>query len=93
MTKIFVGNLDFNASESGIRRLFEPFGDVGTVEIAADWETGHSRGFAFVTMKDDSEAGTAIVELNGASLDGRSLAIRKAPPVPPNGFRALALEQ
>ncbi len=91
MTKIFVGNLDFQASVAGVRGLFEPFGDIDSVDIAADWETGHSRGFAFVTMKNDSEAGKAIAGLSDASLDGRSLTIRTAPVVPAVGFRSPAL--
>ena len=90
--RIFVGNLDFQAREGTIRQLFEPFGAVQTVEIATDWETGHSRGFAFVQMPNDSEADLAIAGLSGKALDGRSLAVRHAPSAIPVGFRALAIE-
>lgn len=93
MTKIYVGNLDFEAGEPGVRDLFQAFGDVASVEIPTDWETGHSRGFAFVIMRNESEAGTAISELSGTSWNGRSLVVREAPKVPANGFRSLALDQ
>ncbi len=93
MTKIFVGNLDFDATEERIRNLFESHGTVSDVNLATDWETGHSRGFAFVKMQDDSEAEKAIKALNGARLDGRPLTVRPAPPVIPVGFDALSWDR
>lgn len=89
--KLYVGNLDFEANEDAVRRLFQPFDSVETVEIATDWETGHSRGFAFVRMTDESEAQKAIARLDGEELDGRSLAVREAPPEIPSGFDSLAI--
>jgi len=88
--KVFVGNLDFQAEEEVVRDLFNPFGSVEAVEIAEDWETGHSRGFAFVVMPDDAEAESAIARLDGEQLNGRSLAVREAPPEIPSGFDSLA---
>ena len=93
MKRIFVGNLDFNAEQEEIRRLFEPHGAVESVKIAADWETGHSRGFAFVEMANVSEAEKAAAELNGVSLDGRRLAVRVTTPSVPEGFDALCLDR
>ena len=93
MKRIFVGNLDFNAEQEEIKRLFEPHGAVGSVIIAADWETGHSRGFAFVEMADAGEAEQAAAELNGVRLGGRRLAVRVATPSVPEGFDALCLER
>jgi len=90
MTRIYVGNLDFSATEDQVRNIFKPFGSIKDVGIATDWETGHSRGFAFVEM-DNGDAEKAIRELRGASLDGRDLTIRKAPPVIPAGFDSLSL--
>lgn len=93
MKRIFVGNLGFNAQEDEIRRLFEPHGAVESVSIATDWETGHSRGFAFVEMEDAGEADKAAAALSGASLDGRPLAVRAATPSVPEGFKALCFDR
>jgi cold-inducible RNA-binding protein len=59
MTKIFVGNLDFVATDSSIRSLFERFGKVDLVSVATDRATGRSRGFAFVEMADNAQAATS----------------------------------
>jgi RNA recognition motif-containing protein len=88
LKKIFVGNLDFGATESGIRSLFEPYGSVDEVSLVTDRETGRSRGFAFVTMNDSAEAERAISALNGAQLDGRSLNINEARPKTEGGGRS-----
>ena len=80
MKNIFVGNLDFAATESGIRGLFEPYGAVDQVNLITDRETGRSRGFAFVTMGNSVEADKAIAGLNNAQLDGRTLNINEAKP-------------
>jgi len=87
--KIFVGNLDFDTGEDQIRELFQPYGAVRRVSIAADWETGHSRGFAFVEMVDDRDAGQAVKSLKGTRLDGRSITVHEARPVMPRGFGSL----
>jgi len=88
LKKIFVGNLDFGATESGIRSLFEPYGSVDEVSLVTDRDTGRSRGFAFVTMNDSAEAERAISALNGAQLDGRSLNINEARPKTEGGGRS-----
>ena len=80
MKNIFVGNLDFGATESSIRSLFEPYGNIERVNLVTDRDTGRSRGFAFVEMSDSGEADRAISALNGYSLDGRSLNINEARP-------------
>src|SRR5512146_2964406 len=80
MKNIFVGNLDFAATESSIRALFEPFGSVERVNLITDRDTGRSRGFAFVEMTDATEADRAIEALNGSSIDGRQLNINEARP-------------
>lgn len=80
MTNIFVGNLAFAATESSVRSLFEPYGNVERVSLITDRDTGRSRGFAFVEMTDAGEAGRAIAALNGTELDGRSLNINEARP-------------
>ena len=80
MKNIFVGNLDFAASESSIRELFAPYGNVERVNLVTDRDTGRSRGFAFVEMTDAAEADRAIADLNGRELDGRALNINEARP-------------
>ena len=80
MKNIFVGNLDFSATESSVRSLFEPYGNVERVSLVTDRDTGRSRGFAFVEMSDSAEADRAIAGLNGTDLDGRTLNINEARP-------------
>jgi RNA recognition motif-containing protein len=77
---IFVGNLDFSATESSVRALFEPYGKVDRVNLVTDRDTGRSRGFAFVEMADSAEADRAIAALNGAELEGRALNVNEARP-------------
>lgn len=85
MKNIFVGNLDFAATESSLRTLFEPFGKVDRVNVVTDRDTGRSRGFAFVEMSDSAQADQAIAALNGTDLDGRALNINEARPKPEGG--------
>ncbi|HEY7388384.1 MAG TPA: RNA-binding protein [Bryobacteraceae bacterium] len=85
MKNIFVGNLNFSATESSVRSLFEPYGNVERVNLVTDRDTGRSRGFAFVEMTDAAEADRAIAGLNGTDLDGRTLNINEARPKPQGG--------
>jgi RNA recognition motif-containing protein len=77
MTSIYVGNLPFSASEDELRAQFEPFGEVHSVKLISDRETGRPRGFGFVEM-DQGSAATAIQELNGKDMDGRPLRVNEA---------------
>lgn len=77
---IYVGNLSWGTTESDLRAVFEDFGQVDSVSIIKDRDTGRSRGFGFVEMSNDSEAQMAIESLNGADLDGRSLKVNVARP-------------
>jgi len=77
---IFVGNLDFGATEDQVRSLFEAYGGVDRVSIKTDRETGRSRGFAFVEMSNEAEAERAISALNGTNLGGRALNVNEARP-------------
>jgi len=83
---IFVGNLNFKATEESVRALFERYGVVNSARIMTDRETGRSRGFAFVEMENEQEANNAIQALNGYSLDGRALNVNEARPKPERGF-------
>ena len=80
MKNIFVGNLDFGATEASIRALFEPYGNVEKVNLITDRDTGRSRGFAFVEMTNPAEADKAVAALNGTELAGRALKINEAKP-------------
>jgi RNA recognition motif-containing protein len=84
---IFVGNLDFAATESSIRTLFEAHGTVDRVSLVTDRDTGRPRGFAFVEMNDSAEADRAIAALNGTELGGRTLNINEARPKGEGGGR------
>jgi cold-inducible RNA-binding protein len=79
MKKIFVGNLDFGATEDSIRELFESQGTVESVKLMTDRDTGRSRGFAFVEMAD-ADADRAIKSLNGTNFGGRALNVNEARP-------------
>src|SRR5712672_2445047 len=78
MKSLFVGNMNFQTSESDLRALFEPFGQVTRVHMAMDRETGRARGFAFVEMPNDEEAAKAIAGLDGKELGGRNLKVNEA---------------
>jgi RNA recognition motif-containing protein len=90
MKSIYVGNLPYTFTESDVRDLFEPFGMVHSVKLVSDRETGKPRGFGFVQMDDDA-ALSAIGDLNGKQVGGRSLRINEAQeraPRPPQRQRA-----
>jgi len=77
-SRLYVGNLSFNATSESIREAFGQHGTVTDVHVVMDRETGRSRGFAFVTMGNDNEASAAIAAMNGAMLDGRALRVNEA---------------
>ena len=77
MTKIYVGNLPFTATEDAVRALFTPHGAVQSVALPVDRETNRPRGFGFVEMAG-ADATTAINALNGHSMDGRALRVNEA---------------
>jgi RNA recognition motif-containing protein len=78
MTSIFVAKLDFNTTEEELKSLFEEHGKVNRVTIAKDRETGKPRGFAFVEMPNEAEADAAIEALDESSVNGRTIAVKKA---------------
>jgi len=80
LKNIFVGNLDFGATEANVRSWFEEYGAVERVSIVTDRDTGRSRGFGFVEMTNADEADRAINALNGASVNGRALNVNEARP-------------
>jgi len=80
MKNIYVGNLNFDATEDQIRGLFEAYGPVEKVSIITDRDTGQSRGFGFVEMPDDEAATKAMEALNGTDMGGRKLTVNEARP-------------
>jgi cold-inducible RNA-binding protein len=80
MKNIFVGNLNFGATEDAVRSMFEAYGTVERVNIITDRDTGQPRGFGFVEMSVNADADRAIAELNGRELDGRALNVNEARP-------------
>jgi cold-inducible RNA-binding protein len=85
---LFVGNLDFRTTESDLRALFLPFGQLSRVHVAMDRETGRPRGFAFVEMTNEDDAKKAIAALDGKEIGGRNVKVNEARPKehsgPPN---------
>lgn len=79
MKRIYVGNLPFTASEDDVRELFEEHGEVNTVDLIMDRQTGRPRGFGFVEMPAEA-ADKAIENLNGSSMEGRPLTVNEARP-------------
>lgn len=77
---IYVGNLDFKVDENDLEGIFEDYGTVSSVKIITDKFSGRSKGFGFVTMEDQNEASKAIKELNGASLENRTMVVNEAKP-------------
>ena len=77
---IYVSNLSFNVHDEDLRDFFAPFGEVTSAKIINDRETGRSRGFGFVEMSDDNAARKAIAELNGGSVEGRTISVTEAKP-------------
>ncbi len=75
---IFVGSLPFALEESRLKEVFEAYGEVSSVKIIIDKFSGRSKGFGFVEMPDDAMAQKAIDELNGSSVEGRSIVVNKS---------------
>ena len=74
---LYVGGLPYSTTKEAVRELFEGVGEVSTVRLIMDRETGQSKGFAFVDMADDASAQEAIAQLNGSQFGGRSLVVNE----------------
>ena len=77
MTKLFVGNLPFSATEQSVRALFEPHGTIDSLALINDRETGRPRGFGFIEMPS-ADASKAMQALNGKDFEGRALKVNEA---------------
>ena len=80
MLNIYVGNLSFDTGDSELEALFVPHGEVGKASVITDRDTGRSRGFGFVEMRNEAEGRAAIEALNGQEVGGRALTVNEAKP-------------
>ncbi len=78
--KLYVGKLNYQMDEDGIRDVFAPYGTVDSVKLIIARDTGRSRGFAFVEMPNQDEAMNAMSELSQREVDGRALVVNEARP-------------
>lgn len=77
---IYVSNLSFNVRDEDLHEYFAEYGEVSSAKVIMDKFTNRSRGFAFVEMPDEEAAKKAIQELDGASVDGRTINVAIAKP-------------
>jgi len=77
---IFIGNLSYNVTEGDLHQAFEDFGQVASVTVIKDEQSGRSKGFGFVEMPFQAEAQSAIEVLNGKALKGRTITVNEARP-------------
>jgi hypothetical protein len=85
---IYVGNLPYSATEEDVSGLFAAYGPVERVKIITDRETGRSKGFAFVTLGDQSQLNASIEALNGFDFQGRALRVNASEPKEAKPFRS-----
>ncbi len=85
---IFVGSLPYSIVEADLEEAFADYGDVKSVKIIMDRESGRSKGFGFVEMPNDDEAKKAIEELNGAEVEGRTIVVNESRPKPQGDRRS-----
>lgn len=78
--RLYVGNLSYGTKDGDLRTLFGEFGELASVAVITDRETGRSKGFGFVEFTNDEDAKVAMNELNGKDVDGRQLKINEARP-------------
>jgi RNA recognition motif-containing protein len=86
-TRIYVGNLPYSATNDQLLQLFAPFGEVVEALVVTDRDTGQNKGFAFVTMADETAARAAIAGLQGTQMDGRTIRVDVAQPRQDGGSR------
>ena len=85
---IYIGNMSYDTTEDQLRQAFEAFGEVTSVKIITDRDSGQPKGFAFVEMSGKDEAIAAISGLNGQDLNGRALNVNEAKPRAESGNRS-----
>ena len=77
---IYVSNLSFDVQDEDLKDFFAPYGEVTSAKVITDRETGKSRGFGFVEMTDEAASKKAIAELDGATVENRTISVSVAKP-------------
>lgn len=80
MMKLYVGNLSYSITEGELKELFGSYGELKSVAVITDRETGRAKGFGFVEFSNDEDAKSAIAALDGKEVGGRSLKVNEARP-------------
>jgi len=78
--KLYIGNLPYSVTDTALREMFTPLGEVSSVSVITDRDTGRPKGFAFVEMADDAAATQAISQVNGMTLENRTITVAEARP-------------
>ena len=81
--KLYVGNLSYNTTEEDVRELFTPYGQITSLNLISDRDSGRPKGFGFVEMSTEEEARAAISALNAREVDGRQIKVNEANDRPP----------
>ncbi len=82
--KVYVGNLPFSIDDEGLKKAFGAYGEIEEVSVIKDKFSGRSKGFGFVTFKNDEEAKKAIDAMNDKEFEGRNLKVNEAKPMDPD---------
>ena len=85
--KIYVGNLPFNVDDEGLKNLFSSYGEMEEAIVIQDKFSGRSKGFGFVTFKEEENAKKAVSEMNDKEVEGRKLKVNEAKPFDPDQQR------
>ena len=85
--KLYVGNLSYSTTEATLRTMFAEFGEIVSVNLIMDRDTGRPKGFAFVEMASEQDASKAVSALNGKTVDDRQIKVEKAQPKTDGGQR------
>ncbi|HJZ19027.1 MAG TPA: RNA-binding protein [Candidatus Nanoarchaeia archaeon] len=85
--KLYVGNLSFSVDDSKLRDIFSSYGEIEEATVIIDKFSKRSKGFGFVTFKNDEDADKAVEEMNGKEVEGRTLKVNEAKPFDPDAPR------
>ena len=85
--KVYVGNLPFSVEDDKLKEIFSSYGEIEEATVIKDKFSGRSKGFGFVTFKEDESAKKAISELNDKEVEGRNLKVNEAKPMDPDRQR------
>ena len=84
-TKLFVGGINWGMTDEDLRKAFAPFGEIAEAKVITDRDAGRSRGFGFVTFVRDEDAKSAISQMHGTNLEGRTITVNEAKEKSPRG--------